>query len=195
MTDNYRSAVVHTQTLSTPAGSLICVSVADKLVACDWVDGWHRQTVQNRLNRHLKGTVVHQPNAVLRELSEELDSYFARERKAFDLDVLFLGTDFQKSVWQALTEIPYGELVTYSDIAKAIGNPKAVRAVGGAVGENPCSIVVPCHRVIGIDRTITGFGGGYEAKVTLLSLEGHRIACDAALDKSRWRIASADELF
>ena len=189
MQDDYWYDTVYVQNILTPAGELICASVADKLVCCDWFDGWHRQTVQARLDKHLKGQVVNASNAVL---DTQLEAYFAHERRIFDLNVLFLGTDFQKAVWQSLTEIPYGRLVTYAEIARSINRPNAVRAVGGAVGENPCSIVVPCHRVIGACGAITGFGGGYDAKMKLLAIEGHRILTDSNAPKCRWRVVPKD---
>ena len=91
--------------------------------------------------------------------------------KQFDLPLAPVGTPFQLKVWQALRAIPYGELVSYKTIAEAVGNPKAVRAVGGANGKNPIPIIVPCHRVIGSDGSLTGFGGGLETKKRLIDLE------------------------
>ncbi len=101
----------------------------------------------------------------------QLRAYFKRELKAFDLPLAPEGTPFQLKVWQALRDIPYGELVSYKTIAKAIGNPNAVRAVGGANGRNPIPIIVPCHRVIGSNGRLTGFGGGLETKQRLIDLE------------------------
>lgn len=101
----------------------------------------------------------------------QLRAYFNRERKQFDLPLAPVGTLFQHKVWEALRAIPYGELVSYKSIAETIGNPKAVRAVGGANGKNPLPIIVPCHRVIGSDGSLTGFGGGLETKKRLIELE------------------------
>lgn len=101
----------------------------------------------------------------------QLKAYFRRELKRFDLPLAPVGTPFQLKVWEALRDIPYGELVSYKTIAEAIGNPNAVRAVGGANGRNPIPIIVPCHRVIGSDGTLTGFGGGLETKQRLIDLE------------------------
>ncbi len=102
---------------------------------------------------------------------EQLTEYFAGERKDFDLPLALAGTEFQVSVLKALLEIPYGETRTYGAIAKQIGRPKAVRAVGAANGRNPIPIIVPCHRVIGSSGHLTGFGGGLDTKETLLRLE------------------------
>lgn len=102
----------------------------------------------------------------------QLQAYFSGERQAFDLPLDAAGTPFQQSVWRALCAIPYGETRNYRELAEAIGNPKAVRAVARANGANPLSIVVPCHRVIGSDGTLTGYAGGLEMKARLLALEG-----------------------
>lgn len=110
-------------------------------------------------------------DSVLGACANQLSEYFAGERTHFDLPLNAGGTAFQQAVWSALTDIPYGEVRSYKDIAEAIGNPKAVRAVGAANGRNPLPIVVPCHRVIGSDGSLTGFAGGLPAKIQLLALE------------------------
>ncbi|AQQ68375.1 methylated-DNA--[protein]-cysteine S-methyltransferase [Microbulbifer agarilyticus] len=103
---------------------------------------------------------------------EQLEAYFAGELQSFDLPQGAAGTPFQQSVWRALCAIPFGETRSYRELAEAIGNPKAVRAVARANGANPLSIVVPCHRVIGADGSLTGYAGGIEMKARLLALEG-----------------------
>jgi len=120
------------------------------------------------------------PNAVLVEDATALEAYVQHlheyvdgTRKSFTLPVDMRGTAFQQAVWQALTKIPYGETRSYSEIAHAIGNPQSVRAVGTANGANPVPIIVPCHRVIGKNATLTGFRGGLQVKETLLQLEGY----------------------
>jgi len=105
------------------------------------------------------------------EVIRQLNGYFAGELREFEIPLLMLGTDFQKRVWKALLTIPYGETMSYGELAKKIGEPKAVRAVGAANGQNPIPIIVPCHRVIGSDGSLTGFGGGLENKKKLLELE------------------------
>jgi methylated-DNA-[protein]-cysteine S-methyltransferase len=106
------------------------------------------------------------------EAVAQLHSYFMGERHHFDLELEAGGTPFQARIWSALREIGYGETVSYMDVARLVGSPKAARAVGRAVGANPLPIIVPCHRVIGADGTPTGFGGGLERKARLLELEG-----------------------
>jgi methylated-DNA-[protein]-cysteine S-methyltransferase len=108
---------------------------------------------------------------VLAEAARQLEEYFAGTRRLFDLRVAAAGTAFQRTVWHALQGIPYGETRTYGDVARTVGNRAAVRAVGLANGRNPLPIVIPCHRVIGSDGSLTGFGGGLEAKRFLLDLE------------------------
>lgn len=114
--------------------------------------------------------------AAVAEVVGQLRQYFAGERRTFDLDLAPHGTAWQQRVWMALRDIPYGETVTYGAIAARIGRPSASRAVGAANGRNPISIVVPCHRVVGADRSLTGYGGGLDRKRWLLALEGTRLA-------------------
>ena len=114
-------------------------------------------------------------NPAISQAKRELTDYFAGEVKQFSVPLDWQGTDFQQSVWEALTHIPYGETVSYADIARAIGRPRSARPTGGAVGANPLPIIVPCHRVIGSDQTLTGFTGGLNIKVALLELEGRLI--------------------
>jgi len=107
----------------------------------------------------------------LKDVSDQLTAYFAGERTSFDLKLAPTGTSFQRSVLEALLDIPYGQTRSYAEIAQAVGRPKAYRAVGSANGRNPLSIVIPCHRVIGASGALTGFGGGLETKKVLLDLE------------------------
>jgi methylated-DNA-[protein]-cysteine S-methyltransferase len=108
----------------------------------------------------------------LDEAARQLGDYFERRRRHFDLPLDPAGTPFQRRVWEALRKIPYGEIRSYGEIAREVGRPDATRAVGAANGANPLPIVVPCHRVVGADGSLTGFGGGLELKRFLLDLEG-----------------------
>ena len=114
------------------------------------------------------------PDAVLIKAKAELSEYFAGTRKSFTVPLKPEGTDFQQKVWRALREIPYGETATYGEIARRIGNTKACRAVGMANNRNPIAIIVPCHRVIGADGSMTGYAGGISKKEFLLNLEAQR---------------------
>lgn len=111
-------------------------------------------------------------NDVCEEAVRQISEYFAGSRQAFDLPITLRGTEFQREVWRGLRSITYGQTVSYGDLARAIGKPSAVRAVGAANGDNPISIIVPCHRVIGSDGGLTGYGGGLERKEWLLKHEG-----------------------
>ena len=114
-------------------------------------------------------------NNVIKLAKQELTAYFASQLKEFTVPLDWHGTPFQESVWRGLTSIPYGETVSYADIARAIGRPQSAQPTGGAVGRNPLPIIVPCHRVIGSDHTLTGYTGGLNIKVALLQLEGRLI--------------------
>ncbi|MBL8237431.1 MAG: methylated-DNA--[protein]-cysteine S-methyltransferase [Bryobacterales bacterium] len=113
--------------------------------------------------------------APFREAIEQLKAYFAGKLTAFDLRLAPAGTEFQVSVWRALETIPYGETTTYGAIAKQVGRPSAIRAVGAANGANPIPIIIPCHRVIGSNGKLTGFGGGLPVKELLLKLESRQL--------------------
>jgi methylated-DNA-[protein]-cysteine S-methyltransferase len=118
---------------------------------------------------------VRDPDA-LRDAEQQLESYFAGELTEFDLPLAPKGTGFQKSVWAALLDIPYGETATYGEVAAAVGRPDSVRAVGATNGRNPIAVIVPCHRVIGADGTLVGYGGGLPRKRQLLELEAQQAA-------------------
>ena len=109
---------------------------------------------------------------VIKACVDQLKAYFDKKLKVFDLPLLAEGTDFRMKVWDALKEISYGETISYKELAQRIGNPAAIRAVGGANHNNPISIIIPCHRVIGADGQLTGYGGGLDTKKYLLDLEG-----------------------
>jgi methylated-DNA-[protein]-cysteine S-methyltransferase len=108
---------------------------------------------------------------LIKRTAKQFDEYFKKDRQEFDLPLVLHGTDFQVKVWKALQKIPYGQTRSYGELAAMIGNPKACRAVGMANNRNPIAIIVPCHRVIGHDGSLTGYGGGLELKQKLLDLE------------------------
>jgi len=115
------------------------------------------------------------PTANCEPVIAQLTDYFSGTRKSFDLPLSLHGTPFQLSVWNELLNIPYGETITYAELARRTGKPAAIRAVGAANGANPIPVIVPCHRVIGSNGTLTGYGGGIERKQWLLALEGRRL--------------------
>jgi len=126
---------------------------------------------EDYLNKMLKYPVKEITGGPAEGLTKQLDTYFSGQNPHFNLHMQLHGTDFQKAVWMACASIPYGETRSYADLAKMIGNPKAVRAVGTALGANPIPIVIPCHRVIGTNGKLTGFAGGLDVKQKLLNLE------------------------
>jgi methylated-DNA-[protein]-cysteine S-methyltransferase len=123
-------------------------------------------------NRHWNAIQLVKDEQITRSYVQQLQEYFQGKRTAFTVSLDLYGTSFQIAVWKALQQIAFGQTVSYGEIAEAIGNPRSVRAVGRAVGANPVPMVVPCHRVIGKNRTLTGFGGGLDTKKKLLHLEG-----------------------
>ncbi len=152
-------------TLASPVGELKLVAKDARLAAILW-----ENDKPGRVRLGPMREAADKP--ILVRTAQQLQEYFAGTRHRFELELDFVGTDFQKQVWQALLTIPFGQTRSYSEIARQIGNPGAVRAVGAANGKNPISIVAPCHRVIGASGKLTGFAGGLEAKERLLTLEG-----------------------
>jgi methylated-DNA-[protein]-cysteine S-methyltransferase len=156
-------AYVH-KIVKTPVGALTLVASDKGLAAILWENDRQGRV---RLDIGPEGGA----HKILAEAERQLLEYFAGKRSGFDLPLDFNGTPFQKKVWAALCDIPFGETRSYADIAREVGSPKAVRAVGSANGKNPLSIVAPCHRVIGKNGKLTGFAGGLEVKEFLLGLE------------------------
>ena len=145
------------QLYDAPIGKMIIVSNGVSLIEIDHVN--HEEPMTSN------------PDELCQRATKQLDEYFAGKRTSFDLPLQPKGTDFQLKAWVALTTIPYGETISYGEQAKRMDNPKAVRAVGGANGKNPFSVVVPCHRVIGANGTLTGYTGGMNRKEWLLDFE------------------------
>jgi methylated-DNA-[protein]-cysteine S-methyltransferase len=147
----------------TPVGDLLLTWRGGALT------GLHFPTSERDAGQELEGTPDPAPFDGVRR---QLDEYFAGDRIRFDLPLAPRGTVFQMKVWAALREIPYGEAVSYGEVARRIGSPRAVRGVGGANGRNPIAIVIPCHRVVAADGSLGGYGGGSDRKRFLLGLEG-----------------------
>tara|TARA_B100001105_G_scaffold53595_1_gene40656 strand:+ start:2159 stop:2644 length:486 start_codon:yes stop_codon:yes gene_type:complete len=147
---------------TSPIGQLLLAGSADALQVIGFPHGDKARRADIGWERY---------DEPFKKTARQLNEYFAGERREFELELAPEGTKFQVEVLEALRGIPYGETRTYRDIAVAVGRPKAVRAVGNANGRNPLPIVIPCHRVIGSDGSLTGFGGGIEAKRYLLDLE------------------------
>lgn len=153
------------KTMGSPVGVLMLIANETALTAVLWENDDPLRVSQGPSR-------VDDRHPVLLQAERQLGEYFAGERRVFSLELDFQGTPFQRQVWQALLTIPFGETRSYGQIARQIGSPLAVRAVGAANGKNPIGIVAPCHRVIGASGRLTGFAGGLAAKAYLLRLEG-----------------------
>ncbi|WP_106498169.1 methylated-DNA--[protein]-cysteine S-methyltransferase [Lentibacillus sp. Marseille-P4043] len=159
--------------METPVGPLLIISDGEKIVRIDYGRMADLEAQMNKWSkRYFDNPVFENKPEKVEHVKKELQAYFKDGSKKFSFAFTFHGTPFQTKVWQALCDtIPYGETKTYKDIAEAIDNPKAVRAVGGAVNKNPFSIVVPCHRVIGANGKMVGYNGGLDKKEYLLAHE------------------------
>jgi methylated-DNA-[protein]-cysteine S-methyltransferase len=150
--------------INSPVGKLTLVANPTHLIAVLW-----EEEKEGRVKLERGEKVKSHP--VLDQTEKQLNEYFLGKRNKFDLPLKFMGTEFQNAVWKALQKIPFGKTMSYGEIASKVGSPKASRAVGAANGKNPLSIVVPCHRVIGMNGKLTGFAGGLPAKEVLLNIE------------------------
>jgi AraC family transcriptional regulator of adaptative response/methylated-DNA-[protein]-cysteine methyltransferase len=164
--------VVVTRVL-TPLGPLVAGATEEGLCLLEFADRPMLETQVKRLRKYMDCAVTPGSNHHIEQIERELAEYFAGDRTDFEVPLVVPGTDFQQQVWAALRQIPYGETRSYDDIARAIDNPKAVRAVGGANGDNRIPIVIPCHRVVRADGSLGGYGGELWRKRYLLQLEGH----------------------
>ncbi len=146
-------------------------SYDNKLCMLDYRYRNMRKAVDDRIKKALNAEFAERTDEVLEKTKQQLNEYFLCERKEFDIPLLTIGTDFQKSVWNALMKVPYGYTSTYLELAKEINNPKAVRAVANANGANAIGIIIPCHRIIGTNGKLVGYAGGLPVKKRLLKLE------------------------
>lgn len=160
------SAISYT-TLKSPVGPLLLAGDADGLRMVHFASGRRPKSPERDWIEN---------ETAFREVKRQLQEYFAGKRKDFELPLVLEGTDFQLLVWRSLQMIPYGETVSYGQLARRIGSPDAARAVGLANGSNPIPIIIPCHRVIGSNGDLTGFGGGLRVKKKLLALESKQLS-------------------
>lgn len=154
---------------NSPIGGLLLGASEQGLCVCDWADSKVHNTIMRRLKRN--NIQVSADSALLDLACLQLDEYFEGKRREFAVPLYPVGTGFQKRVWECLSKLHFGETVSYGEIAERIGKPSAVRAVAGAIGNNPLSVFIPCHRVIGKDGSLTGYAGGVGRKEILLNLE------------------------
>lgn len=156
----------------SPVGELIIASKDDKICLCDWKYRKMRPTIDKRILEYYKLEFVQSSSEIIEQTILQLEEFFARTRTRFDIPLTLVGTEFQQKVWNELIKIPYGKSISYLQLSKNLGDPKAIRAVATANGANAISILVPCHRVIGSDGSLVGYAGGLPAKKKLLTLEG-----------------------
>lgn len=168
--------IVNMTQIQTPLGLMLACATERGICMLEFADKEER--FQKRLQTELMQVTkaftapVKSDNPLFKPLQEQLSAYFGKELKQFDLPLELVGTEFQKKVWNTLLQIPYGEVISYAKEAQQMGSVQAVRAVANANGMNKISIIIPCHRVIGSNGTLTGYGGGLWRKEKLLALEG-----------------------
>lgn len=164
--------IIYYEEMDSPIGPLLLMVHDEKAIRIDFgrlTDV--KERIEKWLNRYFPNAVFVCEPKKLQHIKQQLEAYFAKKLAVFEFDYQFYGTIFQKQVWEALFTVPYGETKAYKDIAIVVNNPKAVRAIGGAVNKNPMSIFSPCHRIIGMNGKLVGYGGGLNKKKYLLKLE------------------------
>ena len=162
---------INIEYFKTPMGELIIGSYKNSLCIADWRYRKMRNTIDNRIKAGLDAEYIEDSSPIIEETKAQLSQYFAGERTEFDIPILLIGSDFQKSVWNTLLQIPYGKTDTYLGLSKKLENEKAIRAVASANGANCISIIIPCHRIIGSNGKLVGYAGGLSVKKKLLVLE------------------------
>ena len=176
------SKQIHTEFYSSPYGELILGSYNDELCLCDWRYRKRRVGIDRRIESGLMANFVESGSLVIEETKAQLLQYFDGKRKEFDLPLLLVGTEFQKQVWNSLIEIPFGKTLSYAGLSRKLGDEKAIRAVARANGDNAISIIVPCHRILGSDGSLTGYAGGLRTKQKLLQLENASLQRELKFD-------------
>jgi methylated-DNA-[protein]-cysteine S-methyltransferase len=176
----------HVMTMPSPVGTLTLIGSAAGLRAVLWLN--------DRPTRvPLPTSLSEEPLALLETAARQLDEYFNNTRTTFEISLDMRGTAFQRDVWRALLDIAPGQTESYSSVARRLGRPSAARAIGAAIGRNPISIIVPCHRVVGADGSLTGFAGGLDAKIFLLHHE-HLLHHGSATGPARTSMQTSLEL-
>ncbi|MGI9255476.1 MAG: methylated-DNA--[protein]-cysteine S-methyltransferase [Salinispira sp.] len=163
--------IIYLQRLSTPLGEMYAGASDEGLCLLEFIERRMLKTECTDLRKRLKAEFVDADNVHIQQVREELDEYFDGRRKIFTVPLHTPGTNFQQQVWEALKLVAYGSTMSYSALAEVMGNVRSVRAAANAVGQNRIGIIIPCHRIIGKDGSLTGYGGGLHRKRALLDLE------------------------
>ncbi len=163
--------IINIQHCASPYGEILLGSFGDRLCLCSLRAGARHERTMQRVRLSLQAAYFEGPSATTIMAAKELEEYFAGRRSRFNTPLLLIGSDFQRSVWHKLLETAFGSTISYGELARRLGCPKAVRAVANAVGANPLLIFAPCHRITGSDGSLTGYAGGIAAKRSLLHLE------------------------
>ncbi len=171
MESKIAQCVIIRQIYESPYGQLVLGSIGDRLCLCDWNIPARRAVIDSRLCRDFSAVMIDGQSDVNKRAAVMLDEYFAGKRRSFEIPLAFKGSELRCKVWHALSEIGYGEVMSYSDIAARVGRQDAVRAVATAIGANPMSIFIPCHRVISKSGHPGNYAGTPEVKIKLLRLE------------------------
>ena len=159
----------------SPFGELVLGSFEDKLCLCDWRYRKMRNSIDKNLRTRLKSDFIEEKTSVVENTISQLGEYFEGKRTEFKIPLVFIGSDFQKRVWNELLQIPYGKTESYLGLSKKLGDEKAIRAVAAANGANQISIIVPCHRIVGTKGKLVGYAGGLPVKMKLLNIENAAI--------------------
>ena len=163
--------IICIQYYNSPCGELVLASIGNELCLCDWNGMPCAERNMRRIGRYMNVDFRVESSPVINQTKRQLDEYFAGSRTEFDIPLHPFGTDFQQLDWKALLNIPYGEPRSYMEIATKVGNAKGVRAVAQAIGANGICIIIPCHRVVGSNHSLTGFTGGLDKKKFLIEME------------------------
>ncbi|QCK16634.1 cysteine methyltransferase [Mangrovivirga cuniculi] len=166
------SKMITIKSYQSPFGEIILGSYKEQLCLCDWKYRKMRTSIDSRIKKSLKSEFQPGDSQTINTATLQLDEYFQNKRVSFDLPLKMIGTDFQIDIWKKLMEIPYGETISYLELAEKAKNPKAIRAIASANGANSIALIIPCHRIIGSDGSMVGYAGGLKVKKELLKLEG-----------------------
>lgn len=168
---------VYTQIINTPLGEMGAYATDKGLFVLKFSDKGKGEKILQQVLKVLNATLLNEENSIIVQTRRELTEYFNGDRQTFQIPLYIVGTDFQKQVWQTIQNIPYGKTISYGEEAKQMKQASAVRAIANANGRNRISIIIPCHRIIGSDGSLTGYGGGLDRKKWLLEFEKKQVNC------------------